>query len=142
MAIKLGFPIKITGSRLVDYIGWEEGLCAFIIILFADENPSKHTIRHQMIHYYQWKEMLIFPFIFTYLAFLICSYVLYNGDIDKAYRTNPFEIEADFNERDKNYLKNRKYFAWIKYIGKEIPDYDEDDDSIIFHSDNESDYSK
>ena len=37
-----------------------------------------------------------------------------------------------------------KYFAWIDYIGKEIPEYyDEDDDSILFYSDydNDSDIS-
>ena len=103
-----------------------EGFCAFIVIFFADKKPPKHIVRHEMIHFHQYKEMLIIPFIITYLAFFFIGCIMYR-DCDKAYRRNPFEIEADFNERKTSYLRKRKYFAWIDYIGKEIPPYDYDD---------------
>ena len=140
MAIKLGFPIRVTDNKLVQYLRWD-GFCAFIIIFFAAKKPARHVIRHQMIRYHQYKEMFIFPFIFTYLAFLIGNYIIYGYDIDRAFRTNPFEIEADYNERKRSYLKKRKFLAWIDYIGQEIPEYDEDDDSIQFHTDDDTDTS-
>ena len=104
-----------------------EGFCAFIVLFFADKNPAKHVVRHEMIHFHQYKEMLIIPFIIIYLGFFIVNWIIYR-DPDKAYRRNPFEIESHFNECKRNYLKKRRFLAWIDYIGKEIPEYDDYND--------------
>ena len=91
------------------------------MIFFADNKPKKATIRHEMIHFHQYKEMLIIPFIITYLAFFFYGLIVY-WDRDKAYRRIPFEVEAHLNERRYTYLKKRKFLAWIDYIGQEVPD--------------------
>ena len=36
-----------------------------------------------------------------------------------SYRGNAMEQEAYTNEKDPDYLNNRKHYAWIKYIGKQ-----------------------
>eukprot|EP01084_Bolivina_argentea_P112924 201367_1 len=112
------FPIWITNSKFAQYMEWD-GFCAFVIIFFAEKKPERETIRHEMIHFHQYKEMLIIPFIITYLTFFLYGLMVYQ-DCDKAYRRIPFEVEADANENTNNYLKQRKAFAWINYIGKEI----------------------
>ena len=50
--------------------------------------------------------MLIIPF---YICYLIAIY-------RKSYFNISFEKEAYANENDPNYLKNRKPFAFLKYI--------------------------
>lgn len=35
-----------------------------------------------------------------------------------AYRDISFEQEAYYHEEDMKYLKNRKHYAWIKYLFK------------------------
>lgn len=126
MAIKFRFPIWWTESKIAEYMEWE-GFCAFIILFFADKKPSKHVIRHEMIHFHQYKELLIFPFIIVYLGFFIINWIIYRS-ADISYRRNPFEIEAHLNEEKRNYLRKRRFLAWTDYIGQELPEYDDYDD--------------
>ena len=35
---------------------------------------------------------------------------------DEAYKNNPFEREAFANDADYDYLKNRRFLAWLKYL--------------------------
>eukprot|EP01084_Bolivina_argentea_P124307 220278_1 len=112
------FPLIVTDSKLCQYMNWG-GFCMFFVLLFAEKKPAKETIRHEMIHYYQWKELLIIPFIVMYFIFLIYGLFKY-GDYKRAYCCHPFEVEATLNERDLTYLKRRKYFSWINCIGMEI----------------------
>ncbi len=37
---------------------------------------------------------------------------------ETSYEYNPFEVEAHRNEETNYYLRDRKRFAWLQYIGK------------------------
>ena len=58
--------------------------------------------------------MFVFHWLF-YAFFYLVARTKGHGHY-KAYRYNPFEIEAYTHEVDVYYLKNRRPFAWIYYI--------------------------
>lgn len=74
-----------------------------------------HTmLRHEAIHGEQQKEMLIIFFYIWYVGeWLIRLFMPGN-----AYRNISFEREAYRNDSDAEYLKNRSFFSWFKYIRK------------------------
>lgn len=90
-------------------------LCPFGIYLKENYLNDKILINHESIHWKQQLEMLIIFFYFWYLIEWIIR-ILVNGK--KAYVLLLFEQEAYENEKNENYLKTRKHFAWLKYIKK------------------------
>ncbi len=83
-------------------------------ILFAPAGmaPAPRTIRHEAIHTAQMKEML---YLFFYLWYLIEWFIRLFGR-GNAYRNIAFEKEAYLHEQNRNYLKQRKPFGWIRYL--------------------------
>lgn len=85
-------------------------------ILFTKEDTlSESTIRHETIHLKQMQEML---WVFFYLWYAI-EYVivrLCHSKQNDAYHDVSFEEEAHNNDMNIDYLKQRKHFAWLKYI--------------------------
>lgn len=75
-------------------------------IFYRGESLTETTINHEKIHFAQQKELFI---IFFYLLYVI-FYLIYG------YRNMPFEKEAYENDNNFEYLKNRKFFNWIKYF--------------------------
>lgn len=75
------------------------------------------TENHENIHYAQECEL---AFIFYYLLYGI-EYIfklLFTWNFMKAYISVSFEQEAYFNMYDSNYLENRKYYEWLRYLFK------------------------
>lgn len=73
--------------------------------IFA-RRTNEETLNHEKIHLRQQIELLVVFF-----------YVIYFFEwLFKGYRKISFEKEAYKNESDLNYLKNRKFFAWAKYL--------------------------
>lgn len=72
-------------------------------------------INHEKIHLKQQIEMLILPFyLFYVIEFLIRLFQYKNWH--KAYRNISFEREAYQNESNLQYLKQRKFWAFLKYL--------------------------
>lgn len=83
-------------------------------ILFCKENAiiSGDLMRHEMIHTAQIKELLVIGFyIWYFLEWLIRIPMKGN-----AYRNISFEREAYAHMDEPDYLKERKPFAWWKYL--------------------------
>ena len=89
-------------------------LAPFGVFLRKDYISNKTVIRHESIHWKQQLEMLI---IFFYLFYVIEWFIrlFMSGN---AYRNISFEREAYSNEKNKNYLTERKKYAWVKYLNK------------------------
>lgn len=66
---------------------------------------EKVLINHEKIHLRQQLELLIIPF---YIWYFIEMYRF-------GYKNISFEREAFQNEKDLNYLKNRKPYAFLKF---------------------------
>ena len=77
------------------------------------EDPT--FINHEKIHLRQQAEMLVLPFYIWYsLEFLFRIFQYQNRHT--AYRNISFEREAYAHEKDRNYLKQRSFWGFLKYI--------------------------
>jgi hypothetical protein len=107
-------PFKIyTRKKIFNYY---TGLSFFIFIWICKLTKDEVTlVRHEKIHFLQQVEMLfIFHWLFYAYFYLVARFKGHGHYI--AYRYNPFEIEAYNNEADVNYLKTRKFFAWVPCV--------------------------
>jgi hypothetical protein len=83
-------------------------------MLFAPKGAkiSFRTVYHEAIHTAQMKEML---YIFFYLWYLM-EWLIRLFAKGNAYSNISFEKEAYQNDHNKNYLKNRKHYRWLKFL--------------------------
>ncbi len=72
-------------------------------------------LNHEKIHLKQQRELLILPFYVWYLLEYVFRYAQ-TGNSRKAYRLISFEAEAYKNENNLQYLKSRKYWAFLAYL--------------------------
>ncbi|MBA5793376.1 hypothetical protein H1R17_02705 [Flavobacterium sp. xlx-214] len=86
--------------------------------IFARENFWKNNtifINHEKIHLRQQIETLVLPFFVWYgLEYLIR--LLQYQNRKKAYRNVSFEREAYANEQNPHYLKERRFFSFLRYL--------------------------
>lgn len=113
-------------------------------LIFARKSAKwlkDYVENHEKIHLAQQLEVILISL--AIIAFTVCIfgiswwwlllslavyYTLYGmeymirhlayGSPKEAYRNISFEQEAYMNERDIQYLRDRKPFAWVKYISK------------------------
>lgn len=112
-------PIVYEHSRVPGWVSKVAPLDAWAVsigpFIFCKEEIDERTLTHETIHYRQQRELL---FVFQWLLyglFFLVGLVRW-GDAYKAYRNNPFEHEAyDCQHRD-DYLDERPWFAWVRYI--------------------------
>lgn len=84
-----------------------QAIAIFPFIFVREESKtSKVLLNHERIHLRQQLELLIVPSLIWYLI----------EGVFKDYRQISFEREAFANEKDLNYLKTRKWFAFVKYL--------------------------
>lgn len=103
----------IVSDRAIKFLGLflggvDAAAIAFwpFIICASSTEITQQLINHERIHLKQQKELLIIPF---YVWYLIAYY-------RKGYYNISFEKEAYSNEKDLNYLKKRRTFAFRKYL--------------------------
>jgi hypothetical protein len=89
----------------------------FIISRVPFQELGEKAVRHEKIHFRQQLELLIFPFYLWYSVEYF-SRLISTGNRHQAYRSICFEKEAYANERNENYLKERRAFSWIFYLKK------------------------
>lgn len=69
------------------------------------ENWKPVDYNHEAIHTAQWKELLYILYPIAYLL----GYIFAGFD----YKKNVFEKEAYQNQENLDYLKTRKFWAWL-----------------------------
>ncbi|QHI36780.1 hypothetical protein IMCC3317_21500 [Kordia antarctica] len=90
-------------------------LYPFIFLREAKDKSDAVLIHHEKIHLRQQSELLVLPFYVLYILEWIIRFCYYRN-IYVAYRTLSFEKEAYRNETDFEYLKNRKWFQFLRYL--------------------------
>lgn len=90
------------------------GITLFPFIFLKKVNV--YILNHENIHAKQQMELLVLPFYLLYILNYLINLFIYNFDTQEAYLNICFEREAYLNEHDLEYLKNRKWYSWIKYI--------------------------
>ncbi|MEH6511624.1 hypothetical protein [Maribacter arcticus] len=96
-----------------NYVGLS--LWPFIFLKNRSLKNDGVLINHEKIHLRQQQELLIIPFYILYLLEWSVRTILYL-DSYKAYQNLSFEREAYLNEKNLDYLSNRKSFSFIKYL--------------------------
>ena len=111
-------PIFIPHSRLPGWVSKltsiQVGAVSFAFWVFSTHELPEEIKRHETIHFYQQLELLMVFQWLLYGVFHLIGWVKYR-DTRFAYFTNPFEQEAYENQKDVNYLKNRRWYGWIRY---------------------------
>ncbi len=87
----------------------------FILVKHRDLKNDAQLIRHEVIHLRQELELLILPFYILYLINYLINIIRYRNR-EKAYLNIIFEREAYTHEADNDYLKQRKFWGWLKFI--------------------------
>ncbi|SHI96339.1 hypothetical protein SAMN04487911_108110 [Arenibacter nanhaiticus] len=96
-----------------DYIGL--ALWPFIIVKNRALKKDLVLLNHERIHLKQQSELLLVLFYVIYVFEGFLKLLIY-FDRYKAYRNISFEREAYQNEKNLNYLKERRPFSFIKYL--------------------------
>lgn len=90
------------------------GLTLFPFIILRNKNDRKNLtlMNHEKIHIRQQFELLILPFYIIYVVSFVLKYLKYR-DANRAYLNIIFEREAYGNEKNLEYLKSRRWFAFL-----------------------------
>jgi len=87
-------------------------------VIFTRQEPhtlSARILRHEAIHTAQMREMLFIPFYIWYGFEWLFRLIQYRNRME-AYRNISFEREAFTNDRNENYLKERRFYSFFKYL--------------------------
>ena len=96
-----------------NYVGLS--LWPFIFLKNDALKEDMVLINHERIHLRQQQELLIIPFYIFYLIEWIIKSIFYM-DRYKGYQNISFEREAYHNEKNLDYLNERTFFSFIKYL--------------------------
>ena len=94
---------------------WVEGMAVYPFIFLKTKSPARLLINHERIHLRQQIEMGLVVFYIWYFAEYLIRLVQYKKHY-LAYLHISFEREAFLNQQDFDYLKNRKFWAFLKYF--------------------------
>ena len=109
--------MKIVRSRYLPLRGFDAiNLCG---VLFVHQGVylSGELINHERIHTAQMRELC---FVMFYVLYLV-EWLVRLPRRGNAYRSISFEREAYDNQRNANYLSQRRHFAWRHYLGSKHP---------------------
>lgn len=118
--------MKVVYNKIIPF-GRCKCMAAWPLLFTKSKNLTEDDKRHEEIHGEQQKELLLVGFLVLYVLFFCFEFIaccfncvrgykkdsFNNGAWKRAYRNNLFEREAYKHEKDADYLKNRKYYAWV-----------------------------
>lgn len=115
-ARRMKLPIVITNSIVPKLLSWVINAYAITLwpFVFIRDEGNDRTINHETIHIKQYNELLVVGFLGLYLWDWLHGLAKYRNGQTAYYRIR-FEQEAYENDKDVNYLVNRKSFAWRQY---------------------------
>jgi len=110
--------MKFKGFVLTVSFLWVDGMALFPFILSRRSSPGKVFLNHECIHLRQQLELGVLLFYFWYIVEYLVQLAVRRDHL-AAYYNISFEREAYRNERNTEYLTNRKFWSFMRYIGKE-----------------------
>ena len=114
-------PLTIVKNKIIPIKGFGS-LTFFNLLLTREDNVTQQIINHENTHLNQAFDfgLWYFGFIIFYLWYVL-EWIFKLPSALFGYRpyySISFEQEAYINQKDNEYLKNRKHFAWLKYVFK------------------------
>jgi len=107
--------MRFKGYLLACSFLWVDGMAIFPFIFSKSKMPGKVLLNHETIHLKQQLELGLLPFYFWYFLEYLIRLIQYKNHY-LAYLNISFEREAYANEREFEYLVNRKFWAFLKYM--------------------------
>lgn len=107
--------MKIIYNKIIPFKGFKA--INLFGILFTKKSLTEYEINHESIHTEQMKELLYIGFYIIYFFEWIYKYLFTKYRFThNAYRNVSFEKEAYNNEKDLNYIEQRRkhYAMWRK----------------------------
>lgn len=103
--------MKVIYNNIIPFKGFD-AINLFGVVFARNEykDLNKIVLNHEAIHTAQMKELLYIPFYILYGIEYLINLIKYR-DGDKAYKNISFEREAYRNERQLDYLKERRHFS-------------------------------
>jgi hypothetical protein len=112
-------PFKIwgryTGMSLIFFVFIYNYKKERLISEGTRERYIYSTIKHETVHWKQWKELWFIGFAVLYIYYYLKLRFKKKLSHSKAYRAIPFEREAYYGETIPGYVTNRKKMAWKEY---------------------------
>ena len=110
-------PIIIQNSKIPAYLSIFISISAITLFPFiiSRDEMADVTIRHEMIHIEQQRELLVIFFYILYVWYWLKGKARGMTN-DNAYMSIPFEQEAYRKMYDEDYPIKRQRHAWRKYI--------------------------
>jgi len=90
-------------------------LFPFVLVKTNTFKINHQVIRHEKIHLQQQLEMLILPFYIIYLLHYLINLIRFKNHT-KAYVNIVFEKEAYAMDKYSDYLKQRRFWAWLEFF--------------------------
>lgn len=90
-------------------------LWPFIFLRRPGLRENKVFMNHERIHLKQQLELLVLFFYIWYLVEFFLRYLQYDNSFE-AYQNISFEREAYANENNLEYIKNRNFWSFLKYL--------------------------
>lgn len=90
-------------------------LFPFVLLKHQDLSTNAVLLNHEKIHLRQQLELLVLPFYMWYLLEYFLRLLQYRNR-QQAYFNISFEREAYKNEKDLNYLKQRSWLMFLRYV--------------------------
>ncbi|MBP0903231.1 hypothetical protein ACFSKN_14765 [Mariniflexile gromovii] len=87
----------------------------FVFLKTKELKLDSVLINHENIHLRQQIEILVIPFYFIYGVEFVIRLIQYKN-WRAAYRNISFEREAYAHETQLDYLKQRKFWSFLKYL--------------------------
>ena len=90
-------------------------LFPFVLVKHPSDKENLVFVNHERIHLRQQLELLLLPFFIWYFIEFLIRLIQYKN-FDLAYRNISFEREAYAKERDFDYLEQRFFWSFFKYV--------------------------
>ncbi|MGI6123208.1 MAG: hypothetical protein ACOYIG_03320 [Acetivibrionales bacterium] len=107
--------MKIIRNKFIPFPGYKAMNICGILFVRGNAYIDQKTMNHERIHTEQWKELLWIGFLLWYVVEWIIRLFAFKGG-HHAYKNISFEREANSHEAETEYIKNRKRFAFTRYI--------------------------
>ena len=108
--------MKIVRTSILPFKGFTAINLLGLLFVHHGVYLSDELMNHERIHTAQQREML---YVFFYVAYLV-EWLVRLPMRGNAYRNISFEREAYANQRNLNYLHNRRHYAWRRYMRRPV----------------------
>lgn len=106
--------MKIVRSRHIPFGHFSAINLLGVLFVHPGVYLSQELINHERIHTRQMLELAVLPFYLLYVLEWMVRLLMHGN----AYRNISFEREAYRHQRQPDYLKHRRPYAWLHHLKK------------------------